>query len=142
MTRLIHISALAAVVAAIVAGAALAVAPTEGVIFKSVGKSGVAGRAELGANGIGTKVRVEVTGLEPGTTARVLVRYGRYPKLSASFAKAVYVKADARGVARASSAVRFRNEPVSWGVIADGDHVLTVVAGGKLVAYAEIPGMD
>jgi hypothetical protein len=38
--------------------------------------------------------------------------------------------------------VRFRNEPVSWGVIADGDHVLTVVVGGKLVAYAEIPGMD
>lgn len=142
MTHLIRFSLVAVLVAAVVAASALAYAPTEGVIFKPVGKSGVAGRAELGANGIGTKVRVQLTGLRPGATARVLVRYGRYPKLSASFAKAVYAKADAKGVARASSAVRFRNEPVAWGVIADGDHVLTVVVDGKLVAYAEIPGMD
>lgn len=135
--------AVAVLVAAFAAGSARAnYAPTEGVLFKPVNKSGVTGRAELGANGIGTKVSVRITGLRPGAAARVLVRVGRYPKLSASFAKAAVARADAKGVARASSAVRFRNEPVSWDVIADGDHVLTVVVDGKLVAYAEIPGMS
>jgi hypothetical protein len=132
----------ATLAAAVAAGSAGATAPTETVLFKAVGGSKVAGSATLGANGVGTKVSVRITGLKPGTPAQVLVRVGRYPKLSASFAKAAFVKADAKGVARASSAVRFRNEPVSWTVIADGDHVLTVVAGGKVVAYAEIPGMS
>lgn len=139
-TRIVLVAALAAVVA--VSGAAANYAPTEAVLFKPVAKSGVTGRAELGANGVGTKISVRITGLRPGATARVLVRTGRYPRLSASFARAVVAKADAKGVARASSAVRFRNEPVSWGVIADGDHVLTIVVDGRLVAYAEIPGMD
>ena len=143
MSRFIRSISVAAVAATLLAtGAAANYAPTEAVLFKPVAKSGVTGRAELGANGIGTKVSVRITGLRPGATARVLVRTGRYPKLSASFAKAVFAKADAKGVARASSAVRYRNEPVSWGLIADGDHVLTVVVDGKLVAYAEIPGMD
>jgi hypothetical protein len=123
--------------------AATAANPTEGVLFKPVAKSGVAGKAELGAHGVGTRVSVRLTGLAPGATARVLLHTGRYPRLSASFATAVgRITADARGVARASSAVRFRNEPVSWRIVADGDHVLTVVVGGRVVAYAPIPGMS
>jgi opacity protein-like surface antigen len=140
MRRFILLSALA--VALFVVAVAAAVNPAEGTRFSPVARSGVTGTATLAANGIGTKVNVRLVGLAPGTTARVLLRTGRYPRLSASFARAVEAKADARGVARASSAVRFRGEPVSWTIVADGDHVLTVVAGGKLVAYATIPGMD
>ncbi len=143
MSRVFRSFALAVALLAVGATSAAALNPTEGVVFKPVAKSGVTGKADLGANGIGTRVSVRITGLAPGATARVLVRTGRWPKLSASFATAVRaVKADARGVARASSAVRFRDEPVSWRIIADGDHVLTVVVGGRVVAYAPIPGMD
>jgi hypothetical protein len=140
MRRFIILSTLAT--ALLVAAGAAAVNPAEGVRFSPVARSGVTGTATLAANGIGTKVNVRLVGLAPGTTARVLLRTGRYPRLSASFAKAVDATSDVRGVARASSAVRFRGEPVSWTIVADGDHVLTVVAGGKLVAYATIPGMD
>ena len=139
-TRLASLSLVAAVLP--VAAATASSAPTETVRFNAVGGSGVKGSATLGANGIGTKVAVRVTGLEPGSTARVLLHVGRYPKLSASFARAAGLRADARGAARATSAVRYRSEPVSWTVVADGDHVLTIVAGGKVVAWAAIPGMD
>jgi hypothetical protein len=143
MSRAVRTLALAVAVLALAATATAAANPTEGVLFKPVAKSGVTGKAELGANGVGTRVSVRITGLAPGATARVLLRTGPWPKLSASFATAVgAIKADARGVARGSSAVRFRNEPVSWQIIADGDHVLTVVVGGRVVAYAGIPGMS
>ena len=142
MSRFIRTTGLVAVVAAAFAASAAAVAPTETVVFKPVANSGVKGTATLGANGIGTKVSVRLIGLKPGAKATVLVRTGRYPRLGASFAKAAVATADARGAARASSAVRYRDEPVSWSVIADGDHVLTVIVGGRVVAYAEIPGMS
>ncbi len=143
MNRLALTSAvLVLLVAVLTAGAASATNPTERVLFKPVAKAGVTGSATVGANGVGTKVSVQLTGLAPNATANVLLRVGRYPKLSASFAKAVSARADARGTARASSAIRFRGEPVSFGIVADGDHVLTVVSGGKVVAYAEIPGMS
>ena len=144
MRRISYLSALlaATVVAAGVAAAAPAVNPTETVRFTQVANSGVTGSATLGANGGGTRVSVRLAGLAPGASARVLLRTGPWPRLSASFASAVTVKADANGRARASSAVRFRNEPVSWTIVADGDHVLTVVSGGRVVAYALIPGMS
>jgi hypothetical protein len=133
----------AAALAVLAVSAATAAPPlAEGVTFKPVAKSGVTGTGTVTQNGIGTAVAVRLTGLEPGSSARVLLRSGRYPKLSASFAHAVNVKADARGRARASSAIRFRNEPVAFHLVADGHHVLTVVAGGKIVAIAEIPGLD
>ncbi len=139
-----RLALLVAAALAVLAVASAAAAPplAEGVVFKPVGKSGVAGTGVVTQNGIGTAVSVRLNGLEPGSTARVLLRTGRYPKLSASFAKAVNAKADGRGRARASSAIRFRNEPVAFHLVADGDHVLTVVAGGKIVAIAEIPGLD
>jgi lipoprotein-anchoring transpeptidase ErfK/SrfK len=129
---------------AVLAVSAAAAAPplAEGVTFKPVAKSGVAGTGTVTQNGVGTAVVVRLTGLKPNSTARVLLRSGRYPQLSASFAQAVNVKADARGRGRASSAIRFRNEPVAFHIVADGRHVLTVVAGGKIVALAEIPGLD
>jgi hypothetical protein len=137
------IAVLAAAVVAVAAASALAAPPlAEGVAFKPVAKSGVAGTGVVRQNGIGTAVVVRLTGLKPGSTARVLLRTGRYPKLSASFATAVTAKADARGRARASSAIRFRNEPVAFNVVADGHHVLTVVVNGRIVALAEIPGLD
>lgn len=135
--------ALVLAVAALAAPAATA-APqlAEGVIFKPVAGSGVIGTGTVTHNGAGTGVVVRLTGLKPGSVARVLLRTGRYPKLSASFAKAVNVRADAAGRGRASSAIRFRNEPVAFQVVADGAHVLTVVQGGRIVAIAEIPGLD
>ena len=134
----------AAAVTAVAATAAGATAPplAEGVAFKPIAKSGVAGTGEVRLNGIGTRVSVRLTGLEPGSTARVLLRSGRWPKLSASFATAVTVKADSAGRGRATSAIRFRGEPVAFSIVADGDHVLTVVANGRVVALAEIPGLD
>jgi hypothetical protein len=135
----------AAGVALLVLAAVAAAAPpplAEGVVFKPVAKSGVAGTGMVTQNGIGTGVVVRLRGLKPNSTARVLLQTGRYPKLSASFAKAVNLKADGRGQARGSSAIRFRNEPVAFWIVADGDHVLSVIAGGKVVAIAEIPGLD
>jgi hypothetical protein len=141
---LIRLSLVVAVVLAAATVAAAAAPPplAEGVVFKPVAKSGVAGTGVVTQNGIGTGVVVRLRGLKPGSTARVLLRTGRYPRLSASFAKAVNVKADSAGRARGSSAIRFRNEPVAFSVVADGHHVLTVVAGGRVVAVAEIPGLD
>ena len=135
------VAAALAVVAVAAAGAATPPL-AEGVTFKPVAKSGVAGTGIVTANGVGTGVVVRLTGLKPNSTARVLLRTGRYPQLSASFAQAVNVKADARGRARASSAIRFRREPVAFHIVADGQHVLTVVADGRIVAIAEIPGLD
>ena len=132
----------AALAVVVVAAAAAAPPLAEGVTFRPVAKSGVVGTGTVTQNGIGTAVNVRLSGLKPGSTARVLLRAGRYPKLSASFATAVNVTADARGRARASSAIRFRNEPVAFHVVADGRHVLTVVANGRVVAVAEIPGLD
>jgi len=140
MLRIANLSVL--VVAAIVAAGASAANPTETVRFTPVANSGVTGSATLGANGAGTRVSVRLAGLAPNASARVLLRTGAWPRVSASFASAVTVKADANGRARAASAVRFRNEPVSWTIVADGDHVLTVVSGGRVVAYAAIPGMS
>jgi hypothetical protein len=135
--------ALALTIAALAVPAATAAPPlAEGVTFKAVAGSGVAGTGVVTHNGAGTGVVVRLTGLKPGATARVLLRTGRYPKLSASFAKAVNVRADAAGRARGSSAIRYRNEPVAFQVVADGAHVLTVVQGGRIVAIAEIPGLD
>jgi hypothetical protein len=137
---------IAIIIAAALAVTAVAAASTpplgEGVTFKPVGKSGVAGTGTVTANGIGTGVVVRLTGLKPGSSARVLLRAGRYPRLSASFATAVNVTADTRGRARGSSAIRFRNEPVAFNIVTDGRHVLTVVANGRVVALAEIPGLD
>ncbi|MGH3072123.1 MAG: hypothetical protein ACRDNB_07625 [Gaiellaceae bacterium] len=132
----------AALVALSVAAASAAPPLAEGVTFKPVAKSGVKGTGVVTQNGIGTGVVVRLNGLKPGSTARVLLRSGRWPNVSASFATAVNLKADALGRARASSAIRFRNEPVAFNIVADGDHVLTVVAGGRVVALAEIPGLD
>jgi len=140
----LRIVLLAAALATIAVTAAGAATPplAEGVTFKSVAKSGVVGSGTVTANGIGTGVTVRLTGLKPNSTARVLLRTGRYPQLSASFAKAVNVKADGSGRGRASSAIRFRNEPVGFPIVADGRHVLTVVVDGRIVAVAEIPGLD
>ena len=94
----IRLTVLVAAAVALLAVAAAAAAPpplAEGVVFKPVAKSGVTGTGTVTQNGIGTGVVVRLRGLEPGSTARVLLRTGRYPKLSASFAKAVTVKADA-----------------------------------------------
>ena len=139
----IRIAILVAAALAVVGAAAAAAPPlAEGVTFKPVAKSGVAGTGTVTANGIGTGVVVRLTGLKPGSTARVLLRTGRYPSLSASFATAVTVRADARGRARGSSAIRYRSEPVAFNIVADGRHVLAVVANGRVVAVAEIPGLD
>lgn len=134
----------AIVVAAVAATGASATGPAlaEGVSFKPIARSGVAGTGTVSQNGVGTRVAVRLTGLKPGSTARVLLRSGRWPNLSASFAKGVTVKADASGRARGASALRFRNEPVAFNIVADGYHVLTVIVSGRVVALAEIPGLD
>ena len=135
--------ALVLAVAALAASGAVAAPPlAEGVTFKPVAASGVTGTGTVTHNGAGTGVVVRLAGLKPGATARVLLRTGRYPKLSASFAKAVNGRADAAGRARGSSAIRYRNEPVAFQFVTDGDHVLTVVQNGRIVAIAEIPGLD
>ncbi|MGI9111322.1 MAG: hypothetical protein ACR2GT_03855, partial [Gaiellaceae bacterium] len=130
----------AAVTAALATGGAAASNPTETVRFAPVAGSGVSGSAPLGANGIGTRVAARVTGLAPGATARILLRVGRWPRLSASFATAVTVRADSKGVARATSAVRYRNEPVALSIVADSNHILPIVPGGRVVAGASLPG--
>jgi hypothetical protein len=140
-----RIATLAAVVGtAVAASAAPAATPplAEGVAFKPIARSGVTGTGTVTQNGVGTRVTVRLKGLEPGSIARVVLRSGRWPKLSASFARAVTVEADSLGRARGTSAIRFRSEPVAFNIVADGYHVLAVVADGRVVALAEIPGLD
>jgi hypothetical protein len=132
----------AVLVALALAAGAAAANPIEGVILKPVATSGVTGKADAGARGVGTFVRFKVRGLAPNATVRALMQAGTCKKYGASFATAGAATANANGVASWSAKVLFRTEPVSWDVIADGAHIFRIVGGGRTLACGVVPGMS
>jgi hypothetical protein len=104
-----------------------------------LGESGVSGTAILTAAGEGTEVGLEVTGLTPGAEARVTMHANTCAMPSASFAPLPGLKADATGRATATGRVLFHNMDVALTVMADGQHVIFVRAGGQAVACGVIP---
>lgn len=117
-------------------------APVEAVKLQPVGGSKVTGRATYQAKGAGTVVTVHLTGLGARTTFRAHLNAGTCEAPSASTTAIATGRADAKGTARATGAVRFRGEPLPISVVADGEHLVSVVAGGKMVACAVLPGLS
>jgi hypothetical protein len=136
------IAAAVAAAALVLAGGAVAVNPIEGVTLKAVAKSGVTGKADAGARGLGTFVRFRVRGLAPNARVRAFMQAGNCKKHGASFATAGSATADANGVATWSASVLFRTEDVPWDVVADGAHIFRIVGGGRTVACGVVPGMS
>jgi hypothetical protein len=136
------LGAAVAAAALVVAAGAAAVNPIEGVRLKAVAKSGVTGQANATARGAGTYVVFTVRGLGPNAKVRAVMNAGNCKQPGASAASVGSAKADARGLAKWSASVLYRNAPVAWVSIADGAHLFQIVAGGRVVACGVIPGMS
>jgi hypothetical protein len=105
-----------------------------------VGKSGVSGTATLIAVGGGTNVTLDIKGLAPGMDARATMHAGTCAMPSASFAALPDLKADVAGRATATGSVLFHGaEDVALAVMADGEHIIAIRAGGQVVACGVIP---
>jgi hypothetical protein len=130
------------VIALVLVAAAIAANPTETIKLEPVGGAAVRGTATLGARGSGTHAVLAIRGLAANGTVRALLHAGTCRRPSASFASIGSASANAGGVARWGSAIRFRTDPVSWTSVADGAHVVAIVSGAKVVACGVIPGMN
>ena len=114
------------------AALSLATVPTEGVGF------GTHGRAVHDANGVSFTLR----GLPAGADARAVLQAGTCTHPSASFASVGSGHVAANGRAAWTSRIRFHGRPVAWSTVADGKHVLRILAGGRVVACGAIDGMS
>jgi LPXTG-motif cell wall-anchored protein len=113
------------------------------------GGSGVGGTATLAAAGDvahaprlddATRVVLEVSGLPPGASAQGSLHAGTCAAPGASAALLPGLTADATGRAAASGFALFRGaESVAFSTVADGDHIVSVAAGGRVVACGAIP---
>jgi hypothetical protein len=131
--------ALAAVLAAgLLAGSAAAGGPAKARL-QPAGSSRVAGTATLTARGAGTTVALALRGLRPRASFHALLHAGTCARSGASFALVAAAKADATGTVRSSGSVLFHAQPVGIRTIADGGHVIAVVAGGRVVACGVVP---
>jgi hypothetical protein len=102
--------------------------------------SGVGGTATFSFTHPDTRALVELTGLDPGATARIIVHAGDCSGQSASFVALPDVSADAGGNATADGLLLFQGrETVELGTIADGEHSISVVQGDRTVACGEVP---
>ena len=105
-----------------------------------VGESGVSGTATLTAAGDGTDVDLDIKGLAPGVDARGSMHAGTCAMPSASFAALPDLKADETGRTTATGSVLFHGtENVALATMADGEHIITIQAGGQVVACGTIP---
>jgi hypothetical protein len=104
-----------------------------------VGGSGVSGTATLVAAGDGTDVALDIKGLAQGAGARATMHANTCAMPSASFAALPDLKADATGKATATGSVLFHGMDVALGVMADGEHIIAIHAGGQVVACGVIP---
>lgn len=138
--------ALAAVAVAAVAPpppahAASAVNPYVHVKLRPTAGSGVSGSALVAAKSDGTRVTVTLYGLAPKAAVRAFLHAGTCARPSASFAAIVSARATATGSASATGAILFHGAPVSFIGVADGEHIVTVVAGSRVAACGAIPVM-
>ena len=107
-----------------------------------VGGSGVSGTATLVAAGEGTQVALDITGLAQEADARATMHANTCTMPSASFAALPGLKADATGRATATGSVLFHDMDVALAIMADGEHIIAIKAGGRIVACGVIPKLS
>jgi hypothetical protein len=117
---------------ALAAFALAGASPTDTVLL------GAKGRALVAAGGIS----VDLRGLKPLVLTNVLLKAGTCKRQSASFALILSRKASATGTLKATGKPRFHGEVVSHRIVADGDHLVVVVQGGRVLGCGAIPGLD
>ena len=89
-----------------------------------------------------TRVTFEVSGLPAGATARALLHAGSPAQPSASAALLPALTADDTGSAVAGGFVLFRGtESVAFSAVADGEHAVSILLEGQVVAYGVIPAL-
>lgn len=123
-------------------GLALAFSPITASLA-SVSSSGVAGTATLSGTDNAATMTVDLSGLSPGTTYRVLLQAGTCAAPSASAGLLGTFPADASGRGRLTSgSVRATATgatiPLTLSLLADGDHIIAV-AGPSTVACGALP---
>ncbi|HKP18960.1 MAG TPA: hypothetical protein VJT84_10800 [Gaiellaceae bacterium] len=92
--------------------------------------------------GKGTFVWVRLSRLPARASVRVLLQAGTCARPSASFAVVGSGRATRAGAFASSGLLRFRGASVEAATVADGRHVFAVVANGRRVACAPIPGIS
>ena len=107
------------------------------------GGSAVSGTATASSLGdrAAAAISVKLRGLKPGAGVRIMLNVVVGKETGASTTLIVSAQANDRGALAASGRVRYRGEPVTFASIADGDHAISVVTGGKVVARGVIPWM-
>ena len=144
MTRLLRrLAACLLVMALVVASTGLAVAQGSVTVrLDPAGGSNVSGTATLTAEGQGTRVNLEVTGLAAGTDARTTLHAGTCATPGASAAALPALTAGANGQATASGMILFRGtENVALADIADGAHIIAVAGPDGTVACGQVPSL-
>ena len=135
-------SAVVAVVAALaLAPVASAVNPYVHVSLRQRGSSGVSGSAVVAAKSDGTRVTLTLYNLAPKAVVRAFLHAGTCAKPSASLATIVSTKATAAGGVSTAAQLVLGGKPVSYFDIADGDHLITISAGSRVVACGAVPAM-
>ena len=105
-----------------------------------VDESGVSGTAVLTADGDGTNVTLNITGLAAGAEAQVRMHANTCAMPSASFAALPDLKADATGKAAATGRVLFHGtQDVALTTMADNEHIIAIRSDERLVACGTIP---
>jgi hypothetical protein len=105
-----------------------------------VDESVVSGTAVLTADGDGTNVTVNITGLTAGVEAQVRMHANTCAMPSASFVALPNLKADATGKATATGRVLFHGtQDVALTTMADNEHIIAIRADKQLLACGTIP---
>jgi hypothetical protein len=106
-----------------------------------IGSSGVSGVAFLTAEGQGTNARVILAGLRGQASAEANLNGGTCAQPSASVLRLLSLRVDERGRAEGSGRVTIGGSDMALAGLADGQHVIMIVAGGQAVACGAIPAL-
>jgi hypothetical protein len=104
------------------------------VTLAAAGGSGVTGTAVLSADKAGTRVSIDVRGMQANASAQVSLHAGTCAQPSASFSELPGLQAGGNGVASAKGRVLFRGEEVQFNSIVDGQHVIAIGSAGRVLA--------
>lgn len=137
-----RLTLVAAVLALAASSASAGIAET--IKLSPRGGSAVSGTATASSPGdkAAAAVSVKLKGLKPGATVRIMLNAVVGKSTGASTILIVSGRATGRGTLAASGRVTYRGEPVTFASIADGEHAISAVTGGKVVARGVIPGMS
>lgn len=104
--------------------------------------SNVSGTAILSADGNGTRVTLDLAGLEPGTNVTATMHAGPCATPGASGAQLPALVAGADGKAVATGRVLFRGaEQIALADIADGAHSISISGPADALACGTIPSL-